>query len=721
MATEVLTSYTITGAHLSNTATTATATNLLGNELSYDLFDFGAGYFPSGGSAYSESTFVLTANSGSSFLGISFSDTANTYPNTVNSSGLQINTTGGLNAVMASSIQASVIATSTPPFSIVIGNTYYTRIGYLSSLGQFGGSIVQFFSNAARTTLVGSVVYKRASAPAYRYFIALQSLNGGAVGNVSATNANITLYRPIDETNLVSYTTIGTTVSRVANCATAAGLGTNETTYLHSGAIYATGYFNGDISTIATLANIAFTGANTSLAINILSFVNLLEHGNTASTRQTVILTWVSATLFNLKIESYIGGTLTSAATPSLSINSPYWLLFTRVGNLLTLNVYNDVNFASLNCTVTLTLASAPAFQYVLPIQSRNLVANNGTVSFTLGGVRINTSVSSMSIGGSLAGGISLLNIGRAVNASGGSLAGGTSQINKGRPITSSGGALLGGNSKINISRIFVSSGGVIVGGSSTILAAGSHAAFITASGGVRVGGSSVVVKHIGKISTSGVIVGGSSSTIAANSPNIQEILYELYDSVGVAITGATASCKLRSGSTIYDWSDNTFKTSGWVSSALVMTQVDAINLPGLYKVNLDIANLPNGKYQVFIGYAAAQNQHGSIEFTVVSGKLIDTYTSGAVGNNAVAPDNATIATINTKLGIPTVSVSADIATRLATVNYTAPLNSVAPTAAENAAAVLAAAVVTPIEANVKKMNSANVLGTGQVNDKWRG
>jgi hypothetical protein len=44
-----------------------------------------------------------------------------------------------------------------------------------------------------------------------------------------------------------------------------------------------------------------------------------------------------------------------------------------------------------------------------------------------------------------------------------------------------------------------------------------------------------------------------------------------------------------------------------------------------------------------------------------------------------------------------------------------------APTAMENAAAILAAAQVTPIHSNVKQMNSATVQGTGTAGDQWRG
>jgi hypothetical protein len=43
------------------------------------------------------------------------------------------------------------------------------------------------------------------------------------------------------------------------------------------------------------------------------------------------------------------------------------------------------------------------------------------------------------------------------------------------------------------------------------------------------------------------------------------------------------------------------------------------------------------------------------------------------------------------------------------------------PTAAQNAAAVLAAAQITPIHADARKMNGATIQGTGVGSDLWRG
>jgi hypothetical protein len=47
--------------------------------------------------------------------------------------------------------------------------------------------------------------------------------------------------------------------------------------------------------------------------------------------------------------------------------------------------------------------------------------------------------------------------------------------------------------------------------------------------------------------------------------------------------------------------------------------------------------------------------------------------------------------------------------------------NLVVPTAGDIATAILAAAAVTPIKADVQLMNSAEVVGTGTTGDAWRG
>ena len=62
-------------------------------------------------------------------------------------------------------------------------------------------------------------------------------------------------------------------------------------------------------------------------------------------------------------------------------------------------------------------------------------------------------------------------------------------------------------------------------------------------------------------------------------------------------------------------------------------------------------------------------------------------------------------------------------------VNYTVPVQAQgistgggsAPTVAEIVAGIMQQAQITPIHADTRKMNGANVLGNGTENDKWRG
>lgn len=76
--------------------------------------------------------------------------------------------------------------------------------------------------------------------------------------------------------------------------------------------------------------------------------------------------------------------------------------------------------------------------------------------------------------------------------------------------------------------------------------------------------------------------------------------------------------------------------------------------------------------------------------------------------------------------GVPVVST---LGTYQVNVNYTVPVQAQGistsggsgPSAAEIAAEILAAAQVTPIHADTKKMNGAIVLGNGTSGDKWRG
>jgi hypothetical protein len=76
--------------------------------------------------------------------------------------------------------------------------------------------------------------------------------------------------------------------------------------------------------------------------------------------------------------------------------------------------------------------------------------------------------------------------------------------------------------------------------------------------------------------------------------------------------------------------------------------------------------------------------------------------------------------------GVPVVST---LGTYQVNVNYTIPVQaqgistsgSSGPSVSEIVAGIMAAAQITPIHADVQKMNGANVIGDGTAGDKWRG
>lgn len=79
--------------------------------------------------------------------------------------------------------------------------------------------------------------------------------------------------------------------------------------------------------------------------------------------------------------------------------------------------------------------------------------------------------------------------------------------------------------------------------------------------------------------------------------------------------------------------------------------------------------------------------------------------------STVTAADVATA--VRSELSAELANLDEAVSTRLPTASYTA--------AADVAAAILAAATITPIHANVQKMNDVDVVGTGVESNKWRG
>ena len=107
------------------------------------------------------------------------------------------------------------------------------------------------------------------------------------------------------------------------------------------------------------------------------------------------------------------------------------------------------------------------------------------------------------------------------------------------------------------------------------------------------------------------------------NQYNEDERMYvTMIDSNGDPLTGAVdvlISIRRDSDSYWYDFSDNTFKVSGWTSSSQAMTELDAINTAGTYYYDLDttfgiFGSQQNYLIQADCASAVSTPQHGYLK-----------------------------------------------------------------------------------------------------------
>lgn len=138
-----------------------------------------------------------------------------------------------------------------------------------------------------------------------------------------------------------------------------------------------------------------------------------------------------------------------------------------------------------------------------------------------------------------------------------------------------------------------------------------------------------------------------------------EEITWGLFDSNGIAITGASPIIKIRSRTTGYilDWSDETFKAGGGSSPSSAMQEMDATNFQGYYRKIFTVTSWADGWYVAATTYSAGTpKQNGSIEFKVQDGLIVDDYNS-------------------TNLDMALSAVNSNVSLRLAAADYTAPDN----------------------------------------------
>lgn len=645
MTIEVPSSYTVVGAHITTNATrfTYTAVSRAADEYAYK--DFGAGYFSGG--AYLEGTGYISATAGTANKTVAcvFSDGLNDWSQVANEAGGAYfsDSTNSFIRLYAVLNESSAVGGTLSGTNLSLSTVYYTRSGFLSSLGLYGGVFASAFSNSDRTTYVDSSVASRTANATYRYILAGQTYTNATANTMTGYDENITYYRSDDTgADLTTFTEVDPSAHlvQVANCSAVTTMGTNEIAYLYKD--YGVDYFAANYTLRGALNVTAFASGATSTQWHLLSLTNVLSHGNTTDARCSVIGTWISATTFSLKLEEYSGAQYLTAASTTLSITKPYWVKTwrdTTVGTYGTiyLAIYGDhLMTAQIGATLSLTLHASVSYRYFHAHQAHYLGAGASTVSFSFGGVTATLGSQSASYTGS-----------------GGVILGGTSTTSKSAHSTGVGGFIVGGTSSSRRTTSYIAVGGLVIGGQSVASANGAQSASHTGSGGILFGGTSNSTKSTHSTSSGGVIFGGTSSYSFTLSTNVQEIVFELYDSNGNPITGATTvTCKLRTtpGSQIYDWNPATsgFKSSGWTTVAATMSEIDPVNLPGLYKKEFGVTTFANGRYQVFCSYSSTISQHASIEFLIDDGKIVDEYTATKVD------------AINTTVGLlPSASVTA--------------------------------------------------------------
>ena len=218
------------------TASAVTATAISRNVSMYRYRDFGASYFPATG-AYAEGSIVLSAPSGTSYkpIAIGFSADLADDASVVNEAGgwFSINGANTLGFFYAHVRESSVEHDTVLSTNFTIGSTYYYRLGYFSSLGQYGGVLLQIFSDSAKTTLIEAKVQLRTASAAYRYFMAMQSYNNASSTNyLTAVNSDITLGSYAPGVDLTTYThSAGTAIAAYADVMVATALAGNATEY----------------------------------------------------------------------------------------------------------------------------------------------------------------------------------------------------------------------------------------------------------------------------------------------------------------------------------------------------------------------------------------------------------------------------------------------------------------------------------------------------------
>lgn len=104
-----------------------------------------------------------------------------------------------------------------------------------------------------------------------------------------------------------------------------------------------------------------------------------------------------------------------------------------------------------------------------------------------------------------------------------------------------------------------------------------------------------------------------------------------------ISLADVLLEIRRKSDSYYYDFDDNTFKNSGWVTKQEVMAELDATNSPGTYFYNFDTSGLSDDEYYIRVTSVTAANSPWEGELKV--GDFID-YIDASINDVKLKTDN---------------------------------------------------------------------------------
>lgn len=189
-------------------------------------------------------------------------------------------------------------------------------------------------------------------------------------------------------------------------------------------------------------------------------------------------------------------------------------------------------------------------------------------------------------------------------------------------------------------------------------------------------------------------------SSVSSSVENFSAVLR--HKTTNGPITGlATVYLKIRRESDGYRWdfSNNAFSLTP-TTETLVLQEVDAVSQPGLYEGAVTVTSW-NG----WMAFEATYDDGAYTYYYPGEAYYLDGVR--ATGRQDVPTAQSNAQAVRAELAAELARLDAAISSR--------------GTAAENAAAVLAAAQAAPIHSDARRMNGATINGTGVANDQWRG